>query len=108
MSRGTTFGSICCVANSYIAVSVTRPPPKLCSTRVWIIILRTELDMSFSSKSLVALFLSALATHAIAAGPPIPKGTPIDETYRKQFANCDKHNKFETITLPLDEQLANG
>jgi hypothetical protein len=64
--------------------------------------------MGICGRICIAFIVSAAATQVYAAGPPVPTGTPIDENYRQEFANCDKHDMFEGVKLPYTETLPSG
>lgn len=38
---------------------------------------------------------------ALANPPASPTGTPIDETYRLQFAKCDSEDVFQNVQFPI-------
>jgi Fungal chitosanase of glycosyl hydrolase group 75 len=51
--------------------------------------------------ALIVIAFALTASHALAAGPNVPKGTPIDEAYRKQFGVCDKTDTFQGVKFPI-------
>jgi hypothetical protein len=56
----------------------------------------------------VLVCIATFTSHATLAEPLVPKGTPIDDKYREEFARCDKFNKFEMLRLPYFETLKSG
>ena len=55
---------------------------------------------NLKTATLAAGFVSCVVLGAVAA-PAIPNGTPIDEKYRKKFAECDSNNVFDGVHFPI-------
>jgi len=55
---------------------------------------------NLKTATLAAGFVSCVVLGAVAA-PAIPNGTPIDEKYRKKFAECDSNNVFDGVQFSI-------
>ncbi len=49
----------------------------------------------------IAVGLTLIRASALANPPDVPTGSPIDEIYRHQFAQCDSNDVFQGVQFPI-------